>query len=288
MRRRSIVRYAGKYLSAPMIELVKCLSFSLGVSLVATWLVKLLRHRVRHGMEEGSQSLLANFVSFVATLFAFVLAFVIANLWGVYNQAGRAVRQEASALRTIFQVSGQLHSGERLQGLVRDYVHCVAVDEWPLMMRGEYSPKAEQLKDSVWREALELIENGTNNSVLTRGAFDSLVLVNNARNERMGMLDSSIHPLLWVGLGITGSSTLVAFFFLGIKQKKAQLILDFLMLLCFSLNLYLTVALDKPFSGTGFTLSSRPFTMLDEQMTGELSSSSGKRLASPPVMRSAE
>jgi len=271
-----------------MIELLKCLSFSLGVSLVATWLVKLLRHRMRHGMEEGSQSLLANFVSFVATLFAFVLAFVIANLWGVYNQAGRAVRQEASALRTIFQVSGQLHSGERLQGLVRDYVHCVAVDEWPLMMRGEYSPKAEQLKDSVWREALELIENGTNNSVLTRGAFDSLVLVNNARNERMGMLDSSIHPLLWVGLGITGSSTLVAFFFLGIKQKKAQLILDFLMLLCFSLNLYLTVALDKPFSGTGFTLSSRPFTMLDEQMTGELSSSSGKRLASPPVMRSAE
>ena len=271
-----------------MIELVKCLSFSLGVSLVATWLLKLLRHRVRHGMEEGSQSLLANFVSFVATLFAFVLAFVIANLWGVYNQAGRVVRQEASGLRTVFQVSAQLHSGERLQALVRDYVHCVAVDEWPLMMEGEYSPKAERLKDGVWHEAIDLIESGTNNPVLTKGVFDSLVQVNSARHERMGMLDSSIHPLLWVGLGITGSSTLVAFFFLGIKQKKAQLILDFLMLLCFSLNLYLMVALDKPFSGTGFTLSKKPFTTLDEQLTSELSSSSSKRLAPPPALRSPE
>ena len=288
MQRRSIVRYAGEYLSAPMIELVKCLSFSLGVSLVATWLLKLLRRRVRHGMEEGSQSLLANFVSFVATLFAFVLAFVIANLWGVYNQAGRVVRQEASGLRTIFQVSARFHSGERLQGLVRDYVHCVAVDEWPVMTKGEYSPKAERLKDSVWHEALDLIESGKNNPVLAKGVFDSLLQVNSARHERMGMLDSSIHPLLWVGLGITGSSTLVGFFFLGIKQKKAQLILDFLVLLCLSLNMYLMVALDKPFSGTGFTLSEKPFTTLDEQLTRELSSSSGKRLAPSPAMRSPE
>ena len=186
------------------------------------------------------------------------------------------------------QVSAQLHSGERLQVLVRDYVHCVSVDEWPVMMQGEYSPKAERLKDSVWHEALNLIESSKDNPALTKGAFDSLVQVNGARNERMGMLDSSIHPLLWVGLGITGSSTLVGFFFLGIKQKKVQLILDFLMLLCVSLNMYLMMALDKPFSGTGFTLSKKPFTTLEEQLTSELSSSSDKSLAPPPAMRSPE
>lgn len=271
-----------------MMEILKCLSFSLGVSVVAAWLMRLLRRRVRHGVEEGSQSLVANFVSFVATLFAFVLAFVIANLWGVYNQAERVVRQEASGLRTVFRVSAQLHSGERLQGLVRDYAHCVAVDEWPVMMRGEYSPKAERLKDSVWYEGINLIESGKNNPVLTKGVFDSLVQMNSARHERLGMLDSSIHPLLWLGLAITGSSTLVGFFFLGIKQKKAQFILDFLVLLCFTLNMYLMMALDEPFSGTGFTISKKPFATLDEQLTSELSYSSGKSLAPPPAMRSPE
>jgi hypothetical protein len=268
-----------------VIELAKCLSFSLGVSLAAAWLMKLLRHRLRHGMEEGTQSLVGNFVSFVATLFAFVLAFVIASLWGVYNEAEKVVRQEANGLRTICRVSAQLHSGERLQGLVRDYVHTVAVDEWPAMMRGEYSSKAEQLKDSVWNEALGLIECDKNNPVLTKGVLDSLVEMNSARRERLGMLDSSIHPLLWVGLGITGSSTLVGFFFLGVKQKRAQFILDFLVLLCFTLNMYLMMALDEPFSGTGFTLSKKPFTTLEEQLTTELSASSVKSLAPASATR---
>jgi hypothetical protein len=50
----------------------------------------------------------------------------------------------------------------------------------------------------------------------------------------------------------------------------------------------LMVALDEPFSGTGFTLSKVPFATLDEQLTCELSSSSGKSLAPPPAMRSPE
>jgi hypothetical protein len=268
-----------------IIELAKCLLFSLGVSLVATWLMKLLRRRVRHGMQEGTQSLVGNFVSFTATLFAFVLAFVIADLWSVYNEAEKVVRQETNGLRTVFRVSAKLHSGERLQGLVRDYVHAVAADEWPAMMRGGRSLKAEQLKDGLWNEALGLVDCDNNNPVLTKEMLDSLVQANSARRERVGMLDSSIHPLLWVGLGITGFSTLVGFFFLGIKQQKAQFILDFLLLLCLSLNMYLMVALDEPFSGTGFTVSKRPFTMLEEQLTTELPASSGQSLAPAPAMR---
>jgi hypothetical protein len=52
--------------------------------------------------------------------------------------------------------------------------------------------------------------------------------------------------------------------------------------------MYLMMALDKPFSGTGFTLSKKPFTTLEEQLTSELSSSSDKSLAPPPAMRSPE
>jgi len=253
-----------------MIEFVKCLSFSLGTAFVATWLMKLLRHHFRHGMEEGTQSLVGNFVGFVATLFAFVLAFSIANLWGVYNEAEKIARQEADGLRTVFRVSVQLDSGEKLRGLVQDYVNSVAVDEWPAMMRGKSSPKTEQLKDGVWREALGLIESNKSNPVLAKGMFDGLVQMNSAREERLGMLHSSINPLLWIGLGITGSSTLVGFFFLGIKQRKAQFVLDFLVLLCFILNLYLMVALDEPFSGTGFTVSQQPFMNLAGHLAGEV------------------
>jgi uncharacterized membrane protein len=94
--------------------------------------------------------------------------------------------------------------------------------------------------------------------------------MNSARRERLGMLDGSIHPLLLVGLGITGFSTLAGFFFMGIKHKTVQFVVDFLVLLCITLNFYLVVSLDQPFSGTGFTLSNEAFATLADQMTTEL------------------
>jgi hypothetical protein len=72
------------------------------------------------------------------------------------------------------------------------------------------------------------------------------------------------------------------------KLSTAQVVGELLLAESLSLNMYLMVALDKPFSGTGFTLSEKPFTTLDEQLTSELSSSSGKRLAPSPAMRSPE
>jgi len=221
-------------------------------------------------MDESTQSLVGNFASFVAMLFAFVLGFVIVNLWGTYNAADELVHKEANEVRTIYRLSAHLDSGEKLQGLLRDYARSVAIDEWPAMMQGKCSLESDQLKNTIWRETLNLVDNDKNSPILSKEALDSLVRMNSARRERLGMLDSSIHPLLLVGLGTTGLSTLAGFFFLGIKHKKAQFVVDFLVLLCISLNLYLVVSLDQPFSGTGFTLPNDAFATLADQMTTEL------------------
>jgi hypothetical protein len=269
-----------------MSEILKCLSLNLGISLLVAWLLNLLRRKVRHGIEESTQSLIGNAVSFVATLFAFLLGFVIVALWGIYNDAEKIVRVEANELRTIYRLSAHLQSGEKLQGLVRDYASSVATDEWPAMMQGTSSPKSDELKNSIWREALHLIDNDKNNPILAKETLDSLVRMNTARRERLDMLALSIHPLLLVGLAITGLSTVAGLFFLGIKHKRAQFIVDFLVLLCITLNMYLVVAVDQPFSGTGFTVSPKSFSTLADQMTTEITASANEKLAPSSSLQS--
>jgi hypothetical protein len=264
-----------------MSEILKCLGLSLGLSIVGAGVFALLRRNLRHGLSESEQSLVGSGASFAATFFAFLLGFVIVGLWGTYSSAEKLVREETNELRTLDRLAANMRPGQKLQDLIRDYADSVATDEWPAMMQGKFSPRSDELKNSIWNETLSLIQSDKNSPLLGKEALDSLVRMNNARRERLSMLTSSVHPLLLVGLTVTGLSTLVGRFFLGIRRPRIQFLVDFLVLFCITVAMYLVVAVDEPFSGTGFTVSDKHFTALANQITTELPSAPGAKPSLP-------
>jgi len=70
-------------------------------------------------------------------IFGLFVAFTAAQVWSDSDRASSAVSREASALRSVVVLAGNL-GGEtetRLRGLVRAYIEEAASVEWPMMAR---------------------------------------------------------------------------------------------------------------------------------------------------------
>ncbi|MFA6028298.1 MAG: DUF4239 domain-containing protein [Elusimicrobiota bacterium] len=252
-------------LSLLLAHLLPSLAAALGLAL----LLGALRRALKPALEEGAQALVGISVAFVSMIFAFILGFTLVNLWGNYAAAESVVQEEANEVRAIYRVAGFMPGGERLHALLKDYAGSIAKDEWPAMRRGEASPESDRLKNEVWRETLSLVSKGRGSAVMSSEVLDCLVRMNHARRKRLSMTESALHPLLLLALAVTGTSTFIGLLLVGVKNRRVQFLVDTLVALCIALNVNLLLSLDRPFSGTGFTVSNDAFSTLADRMNAD-------------------
>lgn len=249
-----------------MTEVAKCFGISASVSVVGALLMRELRGTLGLAQDEESTATIGAFVSFVATLFTFVLGFTIVNLWTFFNDANRLVLHEATSLRTVYRLAQTMPGGERLCVTLHDYTERVATGEWVAMTGGKMDPHADGLKDAVWVEALALVNDSRQNSTMAASLLGSLVQMNEDRRQRGAMLESKLHPLLRLTLAASALLTIAGFLFLGIKNRRAQFVIDSTMLGVIALNLYLLLALNNPFNGAGFSVPNEAFAALSSRI----------------------
>ena len=76
--------------------------------------------------------------------YSVLLGLVVVAVLEEWNAATAAVDQEANEVADVFFLAHSLPEpeGRHLQELARSYARTVVNEEWPLMKRGEVSPKA--------------------------------------------------------------------------------------------------------------------------------------------------
>jgi hypothetical protein len=81
----------------------------------------------------------------VGTLYAISLAFVVATVWGYYEDAKAAADTEAVAVQTLCALARGFGGLEGLAMAQAElaYAQSVIRDEWPLLASGEASPRAD-------------------------------------------------------------------------------------------------------------------------------------------------
>src|SRR5262245_20245793 len=107
------------------------------------------RKRFPPSLTAEQQNIVLGPFAFVITLYAFLLSFVVINLWQTFSQAQRTAAIEAETVAVLYQLTESFPAAQVSRQAMTQYVQSVVQDEWPAMAKGQASPKTEALYNQI-------------------------------------------------------------------------------------------------------------------------------------------
>ena len=161
------------------------------------------------------------FINIVGVLFALTLAFLANDTWTAHDRAMNAVLQEAEAIHSL-QVLARMQApgeSERLQAAIVDYARAV-VAEWPLLAQRETDPAVGRSSDRLLFLAAGGVTGGTAQQVM----LQQVITLKASRALRIGLSQTHVNPLKWLGMAFLGLLTLVSVAVVHATDAKAALV----------------------------------------------------------------
>lgn len=195
--------------------------------------------------------------------YAVLLGLVVVATWEQFQTARNTANREADELAEVFWLGDRLPQteGHRLQELVRSYARVVVDDEWPLMARGQSSPRAWALVDEIRLTVQNMNPETGAELVLYDQGLERVHDLANARRDRLMETREGIPVILWVVL-VVGAIVTVGFTYLfGMDSTTTHTLMVAALALVIGLVLFTIGSLEYPFSG-GVRLGPEPFELV--------------------------
>jgi hypothetical protein len=173
----------------------------------------------------GEHNNVAGFIyAVLGVSYAVLLAFVVIAVWQDYKTAQTNVESEANELAGVYFLASQLPEPERtrVQDLARTYARVVVEQEWPMMERGQTSPRADSLLRQLRLRLLEFDPRTKGEQVLYERGLTQLHDTADARRLRLLEVREGIPDLLWVVLVVGGVITVSFTYLFGLKSNVAH------------------------------------------------------------------
>jgi hypothetical protein len=183
-------------------------------------------HRPRWaGWIASLQGVAPPFINIIGVLFGLTLAFLANDTWSAHDRAINAVFKEADSLRSITVLSAQL--AEPLRGDVRAAVSRygnASAGEWPTLAARQSSAEVSVLADAL----LTLLANpkiaasaGENvQALMLRKAVE----IRDERDLRIGLSQTHVNPLKWLGMAFLGFLTLLSVSVVHVDKPRAAMV----------------------------------------------------------------
>ena len=187
----------------------------------------------------------------VGVVYAVLLGLVVVAVWGDYETTRDTTYREADELAEIFWLGHRLPpaEGHQLQELTRSYAQVVVDEEWPLMARGESSPRAWALIDEIRLTLQNQDPNTDAEQVLYDQGLQRIHDLADARRDRLVESREGIPRILWVVL-VVGAIVTVSFTYLfGMDSNTTHTLMVAALALVIGLVLFTIGSLEYPFSG---------------------------------------
>lgn len=187
----------------------------------------------------------------IATMFAVLIGFMIADAMQRFGNARETVQKEASSLGNIYRLAAGLPDSKcaRIRALCKNYATGVIHDEWPKMAQNSYSPEVFELYRQLWIECTRYKPVTQSQSNAQQCMLSAMQSLGDNRRQRVEALHSGLPIQLWVVLGIGGLATIIFTYFFGAKNFKIQMVMVGIVSLVICLNLFLLATYNDPFSG---------------------------------------
>ena len=219
--------------------------------LVAVAGLVLVQRLVPPERREGQNDVAGFIFAVLGVAYAVVLAFVVIAVWQDYEAAQTNVESEAHELAGIYVLATQLPEPERtnVQELVRTYVRVVVEEEWPMMERGQTSPRADALVHQLRSEIQEFDPRTKGEQVLYESELTQSHDADDARRSRLLEVRKGIPGLLWVVLVLGGVITVSFTYLFGLRSNLAHALMVAALTLLICGILFTIGEFNNPFSG---------------------------------------
>ena len=189
----------------------------------------------------------------VGVLYAVLLAFAIIVVWQKYSDAETTVAQEAGAAAAMFQLSAGLGEkpGAAMRGALSNYLAHAIADDWPAMeqIAPGGSPSARQALDEVYVALLTFQSASPVDAAVMSEILHQIDQLTQARRVRLVEAEGVVPGVVWLILFGGAIVTLGFTFFFGAESLRAQTLMTALLAVLMLSELFIIVAIDRPFTG---------------------------------------
>ncbi|WP_374595115.1 hypothetical protein [Aquabacterium sp.] len=177
------------------------------------------------GWVASLQGVAPPFINVIGVLFGLTLAFLANDTWSAHDRATKAVYIEADALRSLDVLTRELP--EPLRGRVHqallDYARASAA-EWPALAQRRPQAIVSAQADAL----LGLLASRAVAQALGEGvqglALEKAGEIRAQRDQRIGLSQTHVNPLKWLGMAFLGFVTLLSVMVVHAAQPRAALI----------------------------------------------------------------
>jgi len=153
----------------------------------------------------------------------------------------------------------------QMQGELRDYVHYVIHEAWPLQQHGQIPGGGVELMDR-FQSTMVSFEPVTEGQKLLHG--EALHAYNNmiqARRLRLDAVGTALPGVMWAVIIVGAVIGLSATFFFKVEDARLHGILVTLLAAFMGLVIFMILALDEPFRGD-LGISSQPYQLIYDHL----------------------
>jgi ABC-type multidrug transport system fused ATPase/permease subunit len=214
-----------------------------------------------------------------STYIGILLAFAGVLAWQDFRDATTAVESEAGVTSLLYRdLAAYGPEMNPARDAVREYVHSVLVDGWPLLREGKRSPVTEEKLMAVFGKVAQVSPTNEREAAIYREAFSQLNQVVSMRRQRMAASRAEIPPVLWI-VALVGSVLTIAYASAFVGSRYASLMISGTSLTIGLLFLFL-LSVEYPFRNRN-GVSNEPFVELQGIME-KVDGTQGTATARPP------
>lgn len=206
-------------------------------------------------------------VTGTSAMFALMVAFSAAGIWGEANQARAAVQREANALENVRSIAASFPPAlrERATADVQTYARQVLDVDWPAMTRKvHFTAPLYDTSEKILIDLIDAIarEAGAPGSLATAStAIGQVVEVRSARLQRITLATQGVSPPQWLAMLLIAAAAMIALAMIHNHDRLAQLFAMTIYAGAVSAAFFVILAHDRPFIGQ-ISVGSQPIAQL--------------------------
>jgi hypothetical protein len=206
----------------------------------------------------------------LSVTFGVIIGFSAYLVLNKYTTSQTTVANEAGGVRALYHLAGQFPEAQRdrIQDLAVSYARAVVDEEWPLLAKGQPSPRAETL-DQQLTESVEGFRPSTSaEQALFSQALQRTYELNQGRTLRFVYATSGLPPILWFVLGFLAVTVILLTYFLGMDSALLHILAVAVLTAGLTFTMFTTILLDNPFGGD-LRVSPQAFEIVLTEIEGE-------------------
>lgn len=190
-------------------------------------------------------------VAVIGTTYAVLLAFMLAGVWTMFQQAQANEEQEANALVNLYRIAAQVRepNGRQIQEICRRYADNAVSREFQALEHGQMSTEGNEMIDQLWKLAGQSEVRSNADSIVVYQLIEELRGLTEHRRLRAMQGREQLPVILWVVLIAGGVITVAASCLFGVPNFRFHLLQVLVLTFLISLVLVAIEDIDRPYQG---------------------------------------